>query len=283
MDALVSNWETARFCLYACEPNWVYSICNLYGMPGAVVYDRFFKTDRLRDILSKFKRLWYSDFTTPDGSIVALRSGLAGIQMPISGACVTASTAVQCAAVFPEYSDQLWAITKREHTERDENGKTTGLKLGAGDHVDAGLYTMHPEAMPGKTWVYMAAKEKGDRDLASHLAESVSAAAGPLLSDGCGGTYAARNSTLNNTAFANARFNEVVVAKAWSRGEDLDLVLYNGAGKGTFYLSIQRLKPGMRYKWEEGVGGEFVADEKGNAAVGVWVEGRTPVHIKLVG
>jgi hypothetical protein len=157
----------------------------------------------------------------------------------------------------------------------------------------------------------MAAKEKGDRDLANHLAASVTAATGPLLSDGCGGTYAANNSTLNNAALANARFNgtnmfvntllhgppeytfqgplladapypEVVVAKAWSSGEDLDLVLWDGDGKGTFYLRIERLNPGARYRWEEGVGGEFVADEKGVAVVGVWVEGRTPVHIKPV-
>jgi hypothetical protein len=157
----------------------------------------------------------------------------------------------------------------------------------------------------------MAAKEKGDQDLANHLAASVTAATGPLLSDGCGGTYAANNSTLNNAALANARFNgtnmfvntllhgppeytfqgplladapypEVVVAKAWSSGEDLDLVLWDGDGKGTFYLRIERLNPGARYRWEEGVGGEFVADEKGVAVVGVWVEGRTPVHIKPV-
>jgi hypothetical protein len=121
-------------------------------MQGAIVYERFFKTNRLKEILPRFKKAWFEDFTTLDGSIVALRSGIAGIQMPISGACVTASSAVQCAAVFPEFSDQLWAITKREHTERDEKGKTTGLKLDTGDHVDAGLYTMHPEALPGKTW-----------------------------------------------------------------------------------------------------------------------------------
>ncbi|OCK77985.1 hypothetical protein K432DRAFT_427612 [Lepidopterella palustris CBS 459.81] len=310
MDALVDNFSTARFCLYACEPNWVYTLCNLYGIEGAVMYDRIFNTNRLASILPRFKSQWFADFTTLDGGIVGVRSSISGLQLPISGACVNASTSVQAAAIFPEYADQLWAITKHEFTTRDEKGKTTAVTVGTGDCVDAGLYNLHPSALPGKSWLWLAAKEKGDKDLADHLSADLRTSAGSMVSDNCGGDYAPNVSTLTNTAFANARFNgvnsfvntllhgppeytfrgplladapypEVVVAKAWSDGEGLDLVLYDGVEKGAFELRFERLKKGERY--EVGVGGKLVvADADGAASVKVWVEGRTEVLVRLV-
>jgi hypothetical protein len=27
VKSLMTNWNESEFCLYACEPNWVYSIC----------------------------------------------------------------------------------------------------------------------------------------------------------------------------------------------------------------------------------------------------------------
>lgn len=32
LQALINNWTDSPLCLYACEPNWVYSIC-VRGQP----------------------------------------------------------------------------------------------------------------------------------------------------------------------------------------------------------------------------------------------------------
>jgi hypothetical protein len=70
-----------------------------------------------------------------------------------------------------------------------------------------------------------------------------------------------------------------LVAKAFSRGDDLELVLYPGAGEGAQKIGIERLKPGASYAIKGSNEGTFQADGNGKAALTVNLRGRTPVHI----
>jgi hypothetical protein len=67
-----------------------------------------------------------------------------------------------------------------------------------------------------------------------------------------------------------------MVAKAYSSGSDLELVLYNGEDPGKQTLKIERLTPGARY---EAAGRGFTADESGAAELTVNLDGRTVVHV----
>ncbi len=43
--SVAENFERAKFCLYPCEPNWIYPICNHYGMTSLVAHDTLFGTN----------------------------------------------------------------------------------------------------------------------------------------------------------------------------------------------------------------------------------------------
>lgn len=152
----------------------------------------------------------------------------------------------------------------------------------------------------------MAAKERGDEDLAEYLASDI-AKISTVAKDAEGGTYLPELSGFTNIALATGRFSsvndfrnnihkgppehtftapllaeapypDVVVAKAWSNGDDLDLVFYPGTegARVTVPLDLERLKPGEAYVFGDS---RVVASETGKAKMMVTVEGRTPVHI----
>ena len=39
-DAVKRNWDEGPYCLFSCEPNWIYTLCNLVGISGMVYAER---------------------------------------------------------------------------------------------------------------------------------------------------------------------------------------------------------------------------------------------------
>jgi hypothetical protein len=85
-------------------------------------------------------------------------------------------------------------------------------------------------------------------------------------------------SVSNGPMLAGARYPDVLVAKAFSRGSNLELVLYPGAAQGSQPITIERLRPGADYAIE-GSERTFRADERGSASIDVDLRGRTAVTI----
>ena len=56
VSAVVANFETNRFTLFPCEPNWVYPICNMYGLSGVAAHDAAFGTKKVDDIYPLWKK-----------------------------------------------------------------------------------------------------------------------------------------------------------------------------------------------------------------------------------
>lgn len=75
------------------------------------------------------------------------------------------------------------------------------------------------------------------------------------------------------------KYPEVLVGRAFSSGDDLELVLYPGASDGTRQIRIERLRPGASYAIRNGSEHQFVADGSGAADLSVELKGRTPLHI----
>jgi hypothetical protein len=90
-------------------------------------------------------------------------------------------------------------------------------------------------------------------------------------------------SVAKGPVLAEARYPDVLVAKALSHGDDLDLVLYPGTNNGgaSHALRIERLRPGAEYSIE-GTGRRLRADDTGTAAIDVPIEGRTALRVTPV-
>lgn len=78
-DAVFRNMDQNRWSLYPCEPNWIYTLCNLVGISGLVASDKVLGNnygDRLKE---RFGSALASEFSNADGTILPIRSELTGV------------------------------------------------------------------------------------------------------------------------------------------------------------------------------------------------------------
>lgn len=90
-DAIYRQWNENSYCLFSCEPNWIYTMCNLVGMSGMVLADRLLGLTHSSSLKKRFEAALEEEFTTQDGSILPIRSELTGFTV-ISSAFVYTCT-----------------------------------------------------------------------------------------------------------------------------------------------------------------------------------------------
>lgn len=305
--SVVDNFRSSDFCLFACEPNWVYPICNMYGMSALATHDRLYGTEYVQELLPKWLDMLDKEFTDGKGSLYGLRSYLTGLAMPFYTG--EAGFAFFANVFSPELGRRLWAIGRKELAfliTKDAEGKPRltipKAALTFMEKIDPGNYR------PGSLFAYVAvaisAREFGDDELAEAAERSMDQDCG-LSRDGVAcytkGSNLANTwgveaklmrtgdfrksfvvgppeSTRQGPILASAKYPDLLVAKAVSRGADLELVLYPGAAPGAQTLGIERLEPSKEYAID-GLGRTFRADENGGATIEVDVHGRTALTI----
>ncbi|MBL6749873.1 MAG: hypothetical protein ISP90_05090 [Nevskia sp.] len=309
VGSVVANQGRSDFCLFPCEPNWIYAVCNMYGMGALAVHDRVFGTRYVPSVLPQWMQRLESEFTDAKGSLVALRSYWTGLRMPFYAG--EAGFAFYANVFAPALARRLWAVGRKELSfclAKDAQGDTRLTlppeALSWLDTIDPGNYR------PGLLFAYAAvlicAREFGDDELAQAAQRSMDQDCGRIVDNGSvwytGGSgwanIAAVEGKLMRTGdFRNsfvkgppesvfkgpyleqARYPEVLVAKAFSRGEDLELVLYPGAAHGRQSIGIARLKPDAAYRVQGDQPGTLRADAAGQATLDVDLRGRTALHL----
>lgn len=164
-ESLIRQWSTSPYCLIPCEPNWIYVMCNLQGMTGAVVYDRFFGTKSTQVILPIFEESLNTNFSELSGSVVAIRSELTGFTIPgLRGAAADISAVMMGSGPLKTLSRRLWAIVRNENIIFDEKtGELSLTGLTSADKIDPGNYRWSEWAM--YPHIAKAAGEHGDEAL----------------------------------------------------------------------------------------------------------------------
>jgi hypothetical protein len=305
IGSVLQNYERYedQFCLFPCEPNWIYPICNHYGMTSLAVHDRLFGTQHVARFLPTWLAKLDTEFTDESGSIIGLRSQHTGFEVPFPVGEAGYANFADC--FDPARARRLWAIARKEIEPvltRDAEGQLRVSLPGKG--LDAGNYRFgHVASYSG---ILAAAHEFGDTELAdaaqraldqdcglnveggvrrylkgSNLA-NVNAVMGRIMRTGdfrrsfVEGPSAA---TLAGPVLAEAKYPDVLVARAFSHGNDLELVLHPGAAPGPQHLSIERLRPGGHYVVQGAELQSFTADENGAAELTVVLSGRITVTI----
>ncbi len=173
------------------------------------------------------------------------------------------------------------------------------------DKIDPGHYK--PGVLFAYVAVMMCAREFGDNELAEACLRSMDQDCGRTLEHGVlsyrkGSCLAnvwgvegrlMRTGDFRNTfvkgppatalagpLLAECKYPDVLVAKAFSRGEDLELVLYPGAAPGPQTLGIERLEPGHSYEVTGALQNAVLADARGTAQLTVNLRDRTAVLLK---
>ncbi|HVA78164.1 MAG TPA: hypothetical protein VNF27_09725 [Candidatus Binataceae bacterium] len=302
-QSVLKNFLDSEFCLYPCEPNWVYPICNHYGMTSLVIYDRLFGAKFVPSVLDRWLKNLDSEFTDYSGSVIGLRSSLTGIRFPFPAGDAGFAAFENCFA--PDRAQRLWATARQDLKYIIKTDATGAKRLSLpGKGFDFGNYK---SGYAGAYAMLMdTAREFGDYEIADAAQRALDQDCG--RADDGGVLRYSKGSNLSNAMamrarihrrddfrrtiaegppegslrgplLTDAKYPDVLVAHAFSNGDDLDLVLYPGLQPGQQEIRVERLRPGARYVMRNGSEHAFAADNNGAASLSVALRGRTPIHI----
>ncbi|MEQ1694689.1 MAG: hypothetical protein ABL901_02510 [Hyphomicrobiaceae bacterium] len=297
IDLLVRQYERAPLGLLACEPNWIYPLCNIITATAIRADDAQSGRQNWARIEPAFRHHLESEFLTPAGRFVSFRSGLTGFAPPpVGGALMQALPCVFLNAVMPDLAAQHWSRLRDELLSGDPRRTIWPL--------DVGNYRRSRAA--GFAGVAAAAVEMGDSEVANRMFDC-------LAHDHPSQTVAGASHRANASLWAHAvevmarvgragalrslvtqphgadrtglfiksaDYCDLLVAKAREHNGALQAVLYPGdAATGFGGITLAGLVPHRAYVATLGRSYDFTADGQGEACLTLPVTGRTPLHI----
>lgn len=309
VECLYKQYKSKMFpyMLIPCEPHVAFPICNSYGLLGMLIYDRDHGTHYCEDIWDDLYKYLTDNFVEMEGSFALRRQDIYGLRfIPESqigyDPMADVHNYLMYEPIFPGLAKRNYALVRKHALEiRDGVTYIKGRKWE--DIFDMATMSKNPSLVMSN--LEMLAAEYGDTEILEglHRAESIflerskdpryfrfknvplvvmaNFAIGRLIKQGDWKDLFLRGP--EKTAFTgplltDCKFPEVLVAKAMSHGDDLDMVLYNGEDAGEQDITIEQLEPNGYYL-EDNSGLSFRADETGKAILRIMLSGRTPVHI----
>ncbi|GAA0616962.1 hypothetical protein GCM10009547_18880 [Sporichthya brevicatena] len=300
-DSLLENYgrHTDDYCLFPCEPNWIYPACNFRGAVTLAGYDRARGTDHWSQLRDAFRAKLEAEFMRPDGTCISLRSEHTGFAVPFP--MPDSVLAKELNAVLPELAHRYWALVRHELLPVIDGERRIILDKA---NVDFGNYTLSDAF--ALACYHGSAREMGDYE----VADLAMARLLDVLEWDETETYFPGRSTLVNATIATDRllevdawrtaitvptdpkilsgpilgragFPEVLVAAARSDGAALDLVL-SARTPGEYELHFERLRPTARYRLTSGTAGtgvEVTADAAGTARATAALDIRTELRL----
>ncbi|MDR2160407.1 MAG: hypothetical protein LBP23_10120 [Treponema sp.] len=291
--------------LISCEPQMQFPICNSYALLGMLAYDRTHRSNHTGEIYEKFIGSLTQDFCELNGDVVTRRCQLTGLRFTPKTALMNSSFGNVAIAqaynpVYPGLAKRSYAIV-RDEILYIEDGIARMRNLPWEKVIDMGTKTRSPGSL--LSLLEVLALEFGDYEMAGALAAAEKKYLVPSkyrfkYKDvgvcGMANLAAARWNRKNDwsdtilkgpppAAFSGpllegCRYPEVLVAKALSHGDDLELVLYNGAEEREQTIGLERLHKDGAYRIRE-TGRTFTADSEGKAALNCTLDGRTQLTI----
>lgn len=295
LDTLARQYGAAPFGLLACEPNWVYPLCNAITATAIRAGDVQWDTRLWETISSSFRHHLETEFITPAGRLVPFRSSLTGwAPSCVGGAVMQAFPCLFLNSVLPDIAKRQWLLVREDLSDAK-------LRRALWP-VDVGNYGFSRASSYAATAA--AAVEMGDGEVAGRLLRHLEEDC-PLQAS-AGVAHRARASLWSHAVELMARFGQtdglrslveetrapsgpfirdaaypdVLVAKARSNRGALSAVLYPGAGAGYKALSLGGFAPRRGYRLAvDGTTYMFDADANGEARLNVPLHGRTGIEI----
>lgn len=299
VDILYKHHSNHEFCLFPCEPNWIYPMCNNYGSAAIKIEDRLNGTSRWDSIKERYHHMLDSEFTQVDGSIDVVRSTRIGFAAPVNGHSAQMYTSIFLHPVAPEIARRTWEIAKHQLLAVDDIQDAL-VKL---DNFDGGNYK---KANVACSTLAAMAKEMGDQEMTELLLDEhtkynpATVKGGVISRKSCSTTaqlvecmarvgrtngfkdlveQGMPEAWLKGPILEEMNYPEILVAKAVSNGDDLDAVFYPGNGAGIYNIGLAQLKPNSRYQCAGASNDEVKADSEGRVRLTVKVDGRTPFSL----
>lgn len=299
-DALADNFGRARLGQFPCEPNWIYPMCNTFGVNSMLVHDRLQGTRTADPVVEQVRRSYENgDFCEADGRLTAARSEYFGFRHPMLGDMGDGITTYFLNPIVPDIGRRTWWLNETYHV--GNVGKLGWYS--AWNRTDPGNYGINTDRF---TRALMAAnaREYG----ADATADAMVASLDNRVVEQEGAQRYKGLSVWGNLYLALARFGredsfrglvndgfpdawrtgprlaevaypDVLVARAVTDGAGLDLVLRPGAGGGRTTIAVERLTPGRRYVVTGALVPVVDADGDGRAGLEIDLLGRTEIRV----
>ncbi|MDO3070093.1 linalool dehydratase/isomerase domain-containing protein [Mycobacteroides abscessus] len=294
-QAVYDNMDRAGLCLYPCEPNFVYPVCNAIGLAGLAGYDNRHGTDYAERIRERFTRAWDGEFLSHTGRPILMRSSRTGLTLPnIRMAANDAVIAAALRPVLPSIACRTWEVLRIQAI--DLSGDGPRLRLAPWERIDPGNY--RPSATTTFATLAATASAMGDTEMCNAMLSLVDQRHPPIT---CGGAARLdRLSVLANMAYLTARvhrpqapppgagprlahvdYPDTLVVSAINDAQTLTMTLRPGDGPlRSTPLKFDALDPGRGYRLiGDRVDQEIVADHNGEVVTQVALAGRSRITL----
>jgi hypothetical protein len=304
-------------CLWPCEPvpsrgrtrGFVFPYCNAVTTAGIAVADSLNGTTHARGIAERLSRMLDREFTNSVGDLVGFMVSGLGLSSGsmLTGPTVTAAVTAFLAPLCPDLAWRVWQVLQNEWLEsgRYLTAKSAGAVMpdwGSNRKTNAeslAAAMLLADACGEQQWhanMWVAAREQlsfaasSDNPGVYRFAEASVHANGMLACAGLGrpkafidmATRPRPSEWDRGPRLADVPHPDVLVAKAVSDGQALDIVLQPGGAGVRAQLSFDRLAPHRRYVVNGALAPEVEADSEGRAMVTVDVAARTTIDLRPV-
>ncbi len=292
---LAQQYVTAPYGLLACEPNWIYPLCNLITMTGLKAADAHTGAGHWPRLAEVFLRSLDREGTKADGSFIAFRSALTGIAPPTPGGIVMQSfPCLFLNSLAPDLAEAHWQRIRAKLDKENWPRLFWPADIGNYGVSRATSYTATAAAAAemGDTEIADECLRRLEMECPSHLdhgvihreraslwAHALEIAARSTRRNGWRDLVAHSRSE-SGPRLAQASYPEVLIARAQAEGNKLHLVLYPGRSDGTQSIEFSGLMPEQRYRTGQEGEPVLTADRAGHATLRVVLHGRTALTIK---
>ena len=303
---LADNFERSSFTLFPCEPNWIYPLCNTYAGIGLRIHDRLRGTNYWERLESDYRKGLEEEFTNADGRMVVIRSSHTGLSVPgLTSVMTDAGVSMFLHGLLPDVARRTWEILRHDLMSLVDGH--LDVHYHGSDFLDVGNYAFSR----GGTLACVAnlAAEMGDAEVVKAALQLIESKY-PAVTEGGTTRYPGLSVNSHLLAFAGranrangmhdlvtrgmpqawqqgpvleeAAYPHVLVAKAVSDGQALELVVYPGHQPGRRRIGLCQLQPGRHYRCQGAVDANMIGDELGRAAIELDLEGRTALRVTPV-
>jgi hypothetical protein len=307
VKVLVEDWKWNPLTLIPCEPHLVFPVCNTYPMIGVQIYDNDFETNYAQTVYSKYVKAIREEFTEKSGSISIRKNSLFGLNWyPARNFDEKFDFTVlpMMNALYPGLARRNYVYLRQEVLEIAENGEALfgkkhfnevfdfssslakgGLILGATEQCAAefGDWEMYDALEKAEKMYLPVTKNPKKLEYATmNFVNGISMAVAKWAQ--VGDWYYLTHSKapkcqVHGPVLDECRYPDILVAKAVSTGEDLELVLYNGTDGGQQTLHFAQMEPETRYVDEEHPDTVIKTDREGKGICEILLEGRYHMHL----
>lgn len=266
LQGLEREYARTGFYLIACEPNWVYPLCNTMGACALLSHDTLRRQSTWARHAQPFRQHLEAEFLDGSGSYVPCRSARTGLALPaIGGVMPQAMPCYFLNALAPDLARRQWLLLRRRLF--DQQGR---FRRRAFWPIDTGNYALTRAS--AYTATALAAAELGDEQVHAHCLAALEDECPSVLKGGV--MHRAKASVWSHgvelMALANGRdgFRALITSR-------LDMGDGPRLGNGLQTVEVEGLRPGWHYSVTGASVSRVLADGAGKACLQVMLKGRT--------